>query len=92
MGIACYNDEVAIALMDACRILDRRIPEDVALVGVDAIPLSALVWPRLTTISIDLEVIFATLGAIVIDQIAGKSAEIPDLTENLHVIPGGTTR
>lgn len=49
-GVACYNDEVAIALLGACAREGVRVPHDLAVIGVDNIPLAALVYPALTTI------------------------------------------
>ena len=51
-AIACYNDLVAIGVLQACRDLGRTVPGDVAVVGFDDIPLASLVTPALTTIRV----------------------------------------
>jgi LacI family transcriptional regulator len=48
-ALFCFNDLVAVGAIQACGELKRRIPEDLAIVGHDDIPLAALVSPALTT-------------------------------------------
>jgi LacI family transcriptional regulator len=48
-ALFCYNDLVAVGALQACADLGRRVPEELALVGFDDIPLAALVNPPLTT-------------------------------------------
>lgn len=56
-GVAAYNDEVAFAVLAGARAAGLRVPEDLAVVGVDDVPLAALSAPPLTTVtqSIDRE-------------------------------------
>jgi len=49
-ALFCYNDLVAVGALQACTDIGRRIPDDVAIVGFDDIPLAALVTPALTTL------------------------------------------
>ena len=49
-ALVCYDDKLALALMDALRTLGIRIPGDVAMVGFDGIPFTAISNPRLTTV------------------------------------------
>lgn len=49
-AIACYNDQLAIQLMDVIKSLDLRIPEDVSIVGFDDYQLSKYMDPSLTTV------------------------------------------
>lgn len=51
-AVFCYNDLLAVGALQACRELDRRVPEDLAVVGCDGIPLAAWVTPALTTLSV----------------------------------------
>jgi len=48
-ALFCYNDLVAIGAFQACHDLALAIPDDLAIVGFDDIPLAALVTPALTT-------------------------------------------
>ena len=49
-AIVCGNDETAVRLLGSLRQLGRRVPEDVAVVGFDDIPMAATADPPLTTI------------------------------------------
>jgi LacI family transcriptional regulator len=48
-ALLCYNDLVAVGALQACAELALQVPQDVAVVGYDDIPLAALVTPALTT-------------------------------------------
>lgn len=48
-ALFCYNDLVAVGALQACVELSRRVPEELAVVGYDDIPVAALVSPALTT-------------------------------------------
>ncbi len=53
-ALFCYNDLVAVGAIQACHALQRKIPEDVAIIGFDDIYLAALVTPALTTCRVPL--------------------------------------
>jgi LacI family transcriptional regulator len=48
-AIACFNDLNAVGALQACVQLGIRVPDDIAIVGYDDIPLASLVTPALTT-------------------------------------------
>jgi LacI family transcriptional regulator len=52
-GVYAFNDEYALALLAALMRRGIGVPHDVALVGTDDLPMSAYVWPTLTTIRFD---------------------------------------
>ncbi|WP_082492272.1 LacI family DNA-binding transcriptional regulator [Leifsonia sp. Root4] len=52
-GIACYNDDVAVAILSAARELGASVPDRLAIVGVDHTALGQLWSPRLTTVDTD---------------------------------------
>jgi tetratricopeptide (TPR) repeat protein len=47
-ALFCFNDLVAVGALQACDELKRRVPQDLAIVGHDDIPLAALVSPART--------------------------------------------
>jgi LacI family transcriptional regulator len=48
-ALFCFNDLNAVGALHACQHLGRRVPDDIAVIGFDDIPLAALVTPALTT-------------------------------------------
>ena len=50
-AVVCYDDKLALALMDGLRASGLVVPDDVAVVGFDGIPFAALARPRLTTVA-----------------------------------------
>jgi LacI family transcriptional regulator len=48
-ALFCFNDLVAVGALQACEKLKRHVPDELAIVGHDDIPLAALVSPALTT-------------------------------------------
>jgi LacI family transcriptional regulator len=51
-ALVCYDDQLALGLMDALRNLGIRIPDDMQIVGFDGIPFAAISNPRLTTVTV----------------------------------------
>jgi DNA-binding LacI/PurR family transcriptional regulator len=51
-AVLCYDDKLALALLDALRSTTLVVPDDMALVGFDGIPASHQSWPRLTTVDV----------------------------------------
>lgn len=49
-AVVCYDDKLALALLDGLRDHGVRVPEDVGVVGFDGIPFAAVSNPRLTTV------------------------------------------
>ena len=82
-AVLAMNDTMAIAAMDAIREMKLRVPEDISVVGFDNREVSDLVFPRLTTVEIDLETI-GFLAAKVTDHRLSASGEYAD-TKNVVV-------
>ena len=51
-ALVCYDDQLALGLMDALREHGIRIPDDMQIVGFDGIPFAAISNPRLTTVAV----------------------------------------
>jgi LacI family transcriptional regulator len=64
-AILAFNDLVAVGVMQACQEAGRRVPEDIAVIGCDDIPLATIIRPRLTTVHVDLNAI----GRMLMDSI-----------------------
>ena len=56
-AVLAMNDLMAIGAMDAIRAAGLRVPEDISVVGFDNREVSDFVFPKLTTVEIDLKAI-----------------------------------
>jgi DNA-binding LacI/PurR family transcriptional regulator len=72
-GICAYNDEVALAVMSGARRLARRVPEDLAVIGVGDTPAGRLVSPTLTTVRMDLQAATERLIRVILAR-SGRGA------------------
>jgi len=90
VGVACYNDDVALTLLSAAHTLGLNVPADIALIGMDGVPLSQVSIPRLTTLEYDLEaaIAYATAGLL---ESFGAGEALPAVSPAmLRVIDGET--
>ncbi|WP_157245569.1 LacI family DNA-binding transcriptional regulator [Nonomuraea typhae] len=51
-ALMCANDLIALGALDVLRASGRRVPADVAVVGMDDTDLAAASWPSLTSVSL----------------------------------------
>lgn len=80
-GVFCGNDEIARGVTDALRELDRRVPEDIAVVGYDNWEVMALAArPPLTTVDMNL----AEVGRI--SALHLLNAIDAEATPGIHVV------
>lgn len=90
-GIACFNDEVALALLAAARQLRVKVPDEVAVIGVDGIPAGQFWSPQLTSIRIDMRSLVQGLMAELQDRLSGSTtAAIESAPLHYSLIKGGT--
>jgi LacI family transcriptional regulator len=68
-AIFAYNDVMAIGVLRAARELDVRVPEDLAIVGFDNIPVASFVTPQLTTVNQPKYEIGAQAAQLLIDRL-----------------------
>ena len=82
-AIFCANDIMAMGAMDAARVLHRRVPQDVSIIGFDDIPMAG--WPvyNLTTIRQEVDVMIARTMDLMQARITG-----PDTPPKLEFVPG----
>jgi DNA-binding LacI/PurR family transcriptional regulator len=75
-ALVCYDDKLALAIMDALRGAALRVPDDIGIVGFDGIPFAAMSNPRLTTVVTPT----ADLGRIAASSLIGAihTGHVPD--------------
>jgi LacI family transcriptional regulator len=80
-AVFAANDLMALGAMLAIREAKLRIPEDIAIVGLDDIPAAKMVHPPLTTISQMQENIGRRAAKMLFERINGTAPENPRLVE-----------
>ena len=63
------SDEVAIGALRAARLAGLRVPQDLAVVGFDDVPMAQRVTPALTTIRLPMRELGAVAAQMLIDMI-----------------------
>jgi DNA-binding LacI/PurR family transcriptional regulator len=79
------SDLIAIGAMTALAAAGRRVPDDVAVVGFDGIPMGAFSSPALTTVAQDTKRAGGLLVQTLIQLIGGQPAECVTLPPRLVV-------
>lgn len=92
VGIACSNDEVALAVTFAALALRATVPGDVGVVGVGESSVGQLVDPRLSTITFDVRTSVSSIRQAIGHALGG--APRPESSVPAHtfsVLQGETT-
>jgi DNA-binding LacI/PurR family transcriptional regulator len=76
-AIAAFNDDFAVALLGALAVRGIRVPDDLAVIGVDDIPLAAACTPTLTTVTCDVASWGRAVAGLVCDALEGSSDVVP---------------
>jgi len=71
-AIVAYSDLVAIGVMRGARTLERRVPEDVSVVGFNDIEVAAFLEPPLTTVRQPMREMGWQAMARILDSLAGR--------------------
>lgn len=71
-GVAAYNDDVAMAVLAGAAVAGFVVPTDLAVVGVDDIPIGRVSRPTLTTIRSDLEQFAEVISLTVVNRMNGE--------------------
>lgn len=68
-AIVCANDDMAAGALLVCHKLGLSVPADLSVVGFDDTPMSAIVWPPLTTVHQPIKEMAAQAAALLVDAI-----------------------
>jgi LacI family transcriptional regulator len=74
-AVACFNDKVAVGLMEVAATLGLRVPEDLSVAGFDDIDVSRATTPRLTTVRQPLQEMGRTAVTMLMRQLDGHAHE-----------------
>jgi DNA-binding LacI/PurR family transcriptional regulator len=81
-GIVAINDMLAIGLIAGLRDRGIRVPDDVSVIGMDDLALSALVSPAVTSIRLPL----ATMAKTMVDRIINRLSD-PGISTREFLFP-----
>ncbi|HEU4521338.1 MAG TPA: LacI family DNA-binding transcriptional regulator [Thermoanaerobaculia bacterium] len=76
-AIFAANDAMAVGALFALREKHMRVPEDMALVGFDDIPIARYVTPRLTTVTVAIAELGRRAFELLLETIVNKSTRRP---------------
>ncbi len=82
------SDVVALGVLGAARARRISVPEQLAVVGFDDIPLAAYFDPPLTTIHLPAYALGLSVGRALIDRIAGRPVPVRSVLETQLVVRG----
>lgn len=71
-AVCAYNDDVAFAVLAGLRALGLSAPGDLAVIGVDDVPLAALAAPPLTTVRQDAAALVEHIVSAVLRAVVGE--------------------
>lgn len=84
-AVFAVADTLAIGAIKAFRRAGRRVPEDIAVVGFDNIPLSEIFEPSLTTIAQPMRELGAAATELLLERLAGAEPASRTLAHTLVV-------
>ncbi len=76
-AVVCVSDSVAIGALNAARGLGLRVPQDVALVGIDDVPAAGWDICDLSTVSLPLTEMAKEAANLLVDRLTGAQTGQP---------------
>ncbi len=89
-GVFACNDLMAIGIMNACKKLNIKIPNDLSIVGYDNIELSEMVEPKLTTIDQNMFLLGKNSAILLNEKIENNNKYSKSIVLNNHLIKRDT--
>ena len=89
VGVACYNDDVALALLAGARDLGLRVPEEIAIIGVDNTRVGQLWSPQLSSVDTSFRELISGIASDLRARLDGQIAP-PIPTPKFKLVTGGT--
>jgi LacI family transcriptional regulator len=74
-AVVCFNDKVAVGVMEAAAARGLRVPRDLSIAGFDDIDVSRATTPRLTTVRQPLQEMGRTAVTMLMRQLDGHAHE-----------------
>lgn len=85
-AIFCMEDMLAIELIRCLQRKGVRVPEDISVISIDDIMISALTFPALTTVALDKDALGTHAVDMLMDLISGETPKSITISSNDLVI------
>jgi LacI family repressor for deo operon, udp, cdd, tsx, nupC, and nupG len=79
-AIFCFNDEMAMGVIETAKRRDLRVPADISVVGFDDIRFARCIDPPLTTIAQPMRAIGEGTVKLLLQILAGRSSPPDSIT------------
>lgn len=89
-GVCAYNDEIALQLLAAAKAEGIRVPDDLAIVGMDDIPDASWSDPGLTTVGFDHEGIADVFASQLVAEVIGEGVPLRMDSSTVNLVVRGT--
>ena len=90
-ALFCYNDQLAVGMLDAVRRAGLRVPEDVSIVGFDDSPLAVATEIKLTTLAHPKQELGRRAAKLLLDMIERPRDEWGDVVYEPELIVRAST-
>jgi DNA-binding LacI/PurR family transcriptional regulator len=85
-AVCAYNDDIALAVLAGLRLRGLSAPADLAVIGVDDVPVAKLAAPPLTTVKTDLHAVADHLARTIVAALAGQPAPRRPGSDVVHLV------
>ncbi|MCF6390707.1 LacI family transcriptional regulator [Mycobacterium sp. MBM] len=90
-AVCAQSDETAMVVLHGIREAGLRCPQDLAVMGVDAIPLGAVSAPPLTSVGLDAKTIVEVSAAAMMTELGYPSAGEPSSENVAYLVQRAST-
>ena len=90
-AVAAYNDLWGMSVLEAARRKHLDVPDEFAVIGIDNIPLTEIVSPPLTSVSIDMPEYVRLLTVELMAMINRTPVPVPDTSNAVKFVRRGST-
>jgi DNA-binding LacI/PurR family transcriptional regulator len=85
-AVCAYNDDIALAVLAGLRRRGLEAPADLAVIGVDDVPVAKLAAPPLTTVRTDLRAVAEHLASTIVAALGGRPAARRPGSDIVHLV------
>ena len=91
-AIVCYNDQIAIKVIDVLRKQGKKVPEDISVVSFDDSDIAVATEIKLTTVAHPKEELGEKAARHLLNMIEGKEIHVEDVMEPKLIIRQSTRK